>query len=136
MTEQETAKHFYTFAYVIFFSLLIFVAAFRVYMNHRNNQLKALEKIYKALEALGTLEAKLWSYNGNPTPENKEQFNSDIIAPASMYLPWTDVEFLHDLDRKSDEEIKEYSEHIHDEIMKLVEIRDKLHVKIYGRAFP
>lgn len=136
MTEQDVAQHFYTFAYVVFFSVLIFLAAFRVYMNHRNNQFKTLEKIYKALEALGTLYGKLYLYSVNPTPEIKEQFNSSIIAPASIYLPWTDVEFLHDLHRKSDAEIKEFSEHIQLEIMELVKIRDRVHVKVYGRSFP
>lgn len=131
MTDQES-----TFLYVVFFSLLIFAAGFKIYANHRSNQLKALERFYKALEALGALQGKLWRYNANPTSENKEQFTSDIIAPASVYLPWNDVEFLHDIDLKSDTEIRQFSEHIHDEIMTLVEIRDRLHVRIYGRRFP
>lgn len=125
-----------TFLYIVFFSLLIFAAGFKMYANHRNQQLKALDKLYKALEALGSLQGKLWQYNHSPLKENKEQITSDIITSASIYLPWTDVEFLLDIKQKSDVEIKRFSEHIHDEIMRLIEIRDRLHVRIYGRTFP
>lgn len=131
MTEQDS-----TFLYVVFLSFLIFALGFKVYANHHGHQLKALERLHKALEALGALQGKLWRYNAYPTPENKDQFTSEIIAPASVFLPCDDVLFLHDISRKTDTEIKEFSDHIHAEMMRMLELRDRIHVKIYGKMIP
>lgn len=117
--------------------LLVFVIAaimMKIYSSIQAYNIKGLETIMGALEALGPLNGKLRVVAANPTLENKLAVRECI--KATLYLDRKDAEFILDIGEKSDEEIKAFSDKIIELFFQYMVIRDRFQRKIYGRTIP
>ncbi|RRJ54941.1 hypothetical protein EHV15_35820 [Paenibacillus oralis] len=135
MAGQEAFESLFPFANIVFFTVIFFLFVFKLYMNHKAKMYKTLEKLYEAMIALGVLQATFTRFLVDPSQDKHTFFTCEIITPASMFLPREDVEFLLEIDCKSTQEMKNFQEHIRKETLRMAVIRDKLHLKVYGRTF-
>ena len=126
--------------YMLFAVLLIFLLAagmMKMYTGMQAHNMKGLNTIMEALETLGPLNGTLWAYEHNPTPENKTKVREFISKAANIrYLHPDDLAFILDIDDKTDEELKAFSEKIFQMIREYMQIRDRFQRKVFGRTIP